>query len=389
MLTVFLALGAWRIARHGVLTRRMPAIETLGAATVLCVDKTGTLTENRMALADVIAARGAARARGRGGGARLRAGAVRSHGARDSRRRRRARRRAAPFLDARARLPVRRRISWRCATAGARLPASGASSSRARRKPCSGCARWTARRAPRRSRRWRARPSRACGCSRWPRRNGRNRSGLPIRARYAFRWLGFVALADPLRAGVPEAVAQCRRAGIRVVMITGDYPGTALAIARQAGIDAGGGALTGAEIAALDAAALAQAVRRVNVFARIRPEQKLRLGHGLQGRRRGGGDDRRRRERRAGAEGRAHRRGHGPARHRRRARGLGAGAARGRFPVDRRRGAPRPAHLREHPQRDALPARGARADRGHVVPAARCSAGRCSCSRCTSCSWSS
>ena len=58
VLAVFLALGAWRIARHGVLTRRMPAIETLGATTVLCVDKTGTLTENRMALADVIAAAG-------------------------------------------------------------------------------------------------------------------------------------------------------------------------------------------------------------------------------------------------------------------------------------------------------------------------------------------
>ncbi|HEY4637153.1 MAG TPA: HAD-IC family P-type ATPase, partial [Burkholderiales bacterium] len=55
VLTVFLALGAWRIARHGVLTRRMPAIETLGSATVLCVDKTGTLTENRMAVVDTIA----------------------------------------------------------------------------------------------------------------------------------------------------------------------------------------------------------------------------------------------------------------------------------------------------------------------------------------------
>ncbi len=50
VLTVFLALGAWRISRNDVLTRRMPAIETLGAATVLCVDKTGTLTQNRMTL---------------------------------------------------------------------------------------------------------------------------------------------------------------------------------------------------------------------------------------------------------------------------------------------------------------------------------------------------
>jgi Ca2+-transporting ATPase len=95
-------------------------------------------------------------------------------------------------------------------------------------------------------------------------------------ARYPFRWVGFVALADPLRASVPEAVALCRRAGIRVVMITGDYPGTALEIGRQAGIDARR-AVTGAEIAAMDDAALARAVREANVFARVLPEQKLRL----------------------------------------------------------------------------------------------------------------
>jgi len=94
--------------------------------------------------------------------------------------------------------------------------------------------------------------------------------------RYAFRFAGFVRLTDPLRASVPEAVAQCRRAGIRVVMITGDFPGTALHIAHQAGIEAPE-ALSGEEIAAMDDAALAAAVRRVNVFARVRPEQKLRL----------------------------------------------------------------------------------------------------------------
>jgi Ca2+-transporting ATPase len=94
---------------------------------------------------------------------------------------------------------------------------------------------------------------------------------------YPFRFVGFVKLADPLRASVPGAVAQCREAGLRVVMITGDFPGTALRIAADAGIDAAGGALTGAEIAAMDDASLAQAARRVNVFARVRPEHKLRL----------------------------------------------------------------------------------------------------------------
>ncbi|HEY6864169.1 MAG TPA: cation-translocating P-type ATPase, partial [Burkholderiales bacterium] len=96
-------------------------------------------------------------------------------------------------------------------------------------------------------------------------------------SRYGFRWLGFVALADPLRASVPEAVALCRRAGIRVVMITGDHAATAQAIARQAGIPVDTGVLTGAELARMDDAALAAAVRRTCVFARILPEQKLRL----------------------------------------------------------------------------------------------------------------
>jgi sodium/potassium-transporting ATPase subunit alpha len=91
------------------------------------------------------------------------------------------------------------------------------------------------------------------------------------------RGLGFVALADPLRASVPEAIALCRAAGVRVAMITGDFPGTALAIARQAGIATEGGVLSGGDIAEMDDAALAQAVRRVNIYARIRPEQKLRL----------------------------------------------------------------------------------------------------------------
>jgi Ca2+-transporting ATPase len=102
-------------------------------------------------------------------------------------------------------------------------------------------------------------------------------SPLDDPAGYPFRFAGFVKLADPLRASAPDAVAQCRAAGIRVVMITGDHPGTALRIAGDAGIDTRPGALTGREIAAMDEAALAQAVRQVNVFARVRPEHKLRL----------------------------------------------------------------------------------------------------------------
>jgi hypothetical protein len=93
---------------------------------------------------------------------------------------------------------------------------------------------------------------------------------------FAFDYLGLAGLADPLRAGVPQAVAQCQRAGIRVVMITGDYPATADAIARQAGLE-GGTIVTGDAMSGMDDATLAAQARSTTVFARIMPEQKLRI----------------------------------------------------------------------------------------------------------------
>ncbi len=86
-----------------------------------------------------------------------------------------------------------------------------------------------------------------------------------------------IALADPVRPRVPQAIRVARRAGMRVAMITGDYPGTAEAVARQAGIDLAGGILSGPEIDALDDAALRQRLETTHVFARVAPEQKLRL----------------------------------------------------------------------------------------------------------------
>jgi Ca2+-transporting ATPase len=93
---------------------------------------------------------------------------------------------------------------------------------------------------------------------------------------YAYTLTGLVGLADPLHASVPGAVAECRSAGIRVVMITGDYAATARSIATQAGI-AEGDVITGTDLAALDDAALAERLKTVTVFARIMPEQKLRI----------------------------------------------------------------------------------------------------------------
>jgi Ca2+-transporting ATPase len=97
---------------------------------------------------------------------------------------------------------------------------------------------------------------------------------------FDFQWLGLIALADPLRKEVADAVAQCLRAGIRVVMITGDHPHTAQAIARQAGIQSEG-IITGSEIISLSQDELAKHAATVNVFARIRPAQKLALVEAL------------------------------------------------------------------------------------------------------------
>ena len=94
--------------------------------------------------------------------------------------------------------------------------------------------------------------------------------------------LGLVGIIDPPRPEAIEAVAQCRAAGIRVVMITGDHGVTASAIAAQLGLGDALQAITGPEIEALDDAALQQAVHTTRVFARASPEHKLRLVRALQ-----------------------------------------------------------------------------------------------------------
>jgi len=276
VLTVFLALGAWRISQKGVLTRRMPAIETLGAATVLCVDKTGTLTENRMAVVETIAANGdAARV--------IETAALACEPEPFDSMERAIVDAAGPGAQAlRGAWTLERDYpltpdflavchAWRAKSGERRIAVKGAPETVL---ALCGASDATAAAAMAEVERASARGLRLLGVAEagWP---GVDLPDDP--RRYPFRWLGFVALADPLRAQVPDAIAQCRAAGIRVVMITGDYPGTALAIAREAGIDTQGGVLTGPEIAAMSSSDLAPAVGRVNVFARIRPDQKLRL----------------------------------------------------------------------------------------------------------------
>jgi Ca2+-transporting ATPase len=93
---------------------------------------------------------------------------------------------------------------------------------------------------------------------------------------FDFRFVGLVGLLDPVRPEVAGAIAECKAAGVRVVMITGDYPSTARAIAMEVGID-GAHVVSGVELVAMDDAALQRVIRDTSVFARVTPEQKLRL----------------------------------------------------------------------------------------------------------------
>ncbi len=98
---------------------------------------------------------------------------------------------------------------------------------------------------------------------------------------FPFQFLGLVGLSDPVRPTVAAAIQECHTAGIRVVMITGDYPETAQTIARQVGLTQLGDILTGAELDRMSDAELQQRIQNTNVFARAVPEQKLRIVEAL------------------------------------------------------------------------------------------------------------
>jgi P-type Ca2+ transporter type 2C len=93
----------------------------------------------------------------------------------------------------------------------------------------------------------------------------------------SLEFVGLVGLADPVRPAVPGAIAECYRAGVRIIMITGDHPNTAVSIARQIGLHGASDALTGLQLSELDNESLKARLRTVSVFARVVPEQKLRL----------------------------------------------------------------------------------------------------------------
>ncbi len=295
ILTLFLGLGAWRLGREQVLARSIPAIELLGATTILCVDKTGTLTVNRMALVRLWSEQADYDCQAPGAAALQ----EELHGLLEY---------AVLASHRQAFDPMESAIGQ----AGARLLANTEhlhsdwaliddyplsrqmlAMSRVWQSPDRSEYLIAAKGAPEAIvDLCHLQPARAAAIAAQVAAMANDglrvigvasaifpAASLPDNQHvFEFVFLGLVALQDPLRPEVPQAVAQCHAAGMRVVMITGDHPATALAIARQAGITgAQGGLLSGVDLAEMDDATLQLRLKDTDVFCRIAPEQKLRL----------------------------------------------------------------------------------------------------------------
>ena len=300
ILTVFLALGAWRISHQKVLTRRVTAVEALGAITVLAVDKTGTLTMNRMAVAELASGEQHFRPESASElpehfhllaefamlatpadpfdpmekaiqhfGHQWLQGTEHVHDGREP---------EFEYALSGEILAMTRVFAsdepnvHLLATKGAPEAVADlchldAAQQGAIRRQVEAMA---------------ERGLRVLGVAR-----GRWKGAAPAPGQsppwpqsqhdFDFDFLGLVALADPPRTEVPAALAECRRAGVRVIMMTGDHPATARAIAQQVGLSDRPDVITGAQLEGLDDASLSERLRHVDLCARLKPQHKLRL----------------------------------------------------------------------------------------------------------------
>ncbi len=276
VLTVALALGVERMARHRAVVRRLSAVEALGSVTVIATDKTGTLTESRMDVRSIDAP---------DVGHALRAVALVNDadpatGVGDPMDLGLLRHAAAHGIDV-ARLRADHPTvgerpfdsAWKFARATVRE--SGGTVSYLKGAPEVLIPRCALSDADRESWSEKARAYAHEGMRVLAIASG------PGDAEDRLALLGLALFWDPPRPEVPDAVHVALDSGIRVVMITGDHPETALAIAHQVGIP-GLRVLTGEDLAEYQPATLREALSDVNVFARVRPEQKLQLVELLQ-----------------------------------------------------------------------------------------------------------
>ena len=298
VLTVFMALGAWRLSQSRVLTRRMAVIEALGAATVLCVDKTGTLTQNQMTVKAFFA---------HGRLYELDSNSIsvlpeELHELAEFSILASQRDPLDPMEKAFKQLgdsylqqTEHLHADWDMVREYPLLPGLLALS-HIWRAPCGGCYVVAAKGAPetvldlchlsdderqalmRQVEKMAMDGMRVLGVAK-AEFCGEN---LPEGQHdFAFQFIGFTGLADPLRPNVPDAIKACTAAGMRVVMITGDYAGTAQSIAAEAGLDGQMAILTGPELNGLSDRELQERIGGVCIIARAVPEHKLRIVNAL------------------------------------------------------------------------------------------------------------
>jgi Ca2+-transporting ATPase len=298
VLTIFLALGAWRISQKRVLTRRVPAVETLGSATVLCVDKTGTLTQNRMSVSTMYAR-----------------GAFYDVDYRTEKSIPEIFHEAVEFSILASRKdpfdPMEKAFKELGDHYLARTEHIHDDWTLVHEYPLSNSLMalshvWQSPKGDEYVIAAKGSPEAIADLCHFDESQKKEIShaiemmandGLRIlgvaksyfritelpgeQHDFTFEFLGLVGLSDPVRPGVAEAVKECYAAGIRVVMITGDYAGTAAHIAREIGLQPVDQTITGPELDGMDEGELQRRIKRVNIFARVVPEQKLRIVNAL------------------------------------------------------------------------------------------------------------
>lgn len=292
VLTVFLALGAWRLSKKNVLTRKDSAIEALGATTVLCADKTGTITQNKMEIAAIY------------NGSELfykntfsekqvhlmeLMTAASRASAKDSidpmeKAIDHAYKTVFLYGDDDYRLikeyPLSRELLAMTRVTEneeniVSVSAKGAPEAIFKLCNIQGSELENYMSVVRQMG---DEGYRVIAVANAP------EAGIELpehQHHFKFIFLGLIALEDPIRPEVPAAVQQCKEAGIRLIMITGDFPATARSIATQIGLDTSGLLLTGAELEQMNEEELRKKIPAINIFARVVPDQKLRIVQAL------------------------------------------------------------------------------------------------------------
>jgi Ca2+-transporting ATPase len=293
IITMVLAIGGYRLSRQNAIVKRLQAVETLGAVTVICADKTGTITSNRMEVVEVYprdrrdrvlrAAVLANDARPTGDGftgdpvdvamARAAVGAGIDVG---------AERTAHPLVTELTFDNVRKRMSviYRSGT-GLKVAAKGSpesilgiSTMLRTGGPAAPLTDADMKMLMERTTEMAGRGMRVLAIAE---KEGIDPDDQGDEVESGLTLLGLIGLADPPRPEAAQAIAACQNAGVRVIMITGDHPLTASTVAKQVGLNGGAKVLTGPDIDAMDDNALRTAVGEVSIFARSTPEHKLRI----------------------------------------------------------------------------------------------------------------